>query len=295
MTPAQQTQLFLSHSSTDPEQTEFLAARLRDAGYTVWVDHESIPGSAGWVQAIERGIEESAALVVVFTEAARASKWVEREVLYAFQQKKPVFVAQFDDLIIPILLIDLQLVDFRKRREAGLKKLLASLDRVLGAAQPAPRLPGPARQEARFLKYLEQLPGAADNARIARDLLAWAGKRADAVTYSGRERPAFHVHVYAGAGGVIVCSLRAFPKQPAVEVPLRYWKEWPPFDQRAARVAVLERLNALQPPKTQLDQDRADLHPTVPLVPGLAAPDGLNMLLGVLDGVIDGLRDASGG
>lgn len=286
--------LFISHSSYDAEPTEFLQARLLDAGYRCWVDAEAIAGSAAWLHEIEAGIEACAALIVIMTPAARASVWVDREILYAFQRKKPVFVALFEDVIIPIVLIDLQQTDFRRRREAGMKKLLASLDKVLSRPKPMPP-PGAARHEARFLKYLEQLPGGTENARIARELLAWAHKRADAVTFSGRDRPAFHVHVYAGAGGVIVCSLRAFPKQPALEVPLRYWKEWPPYDNRGERTALLATLNTLQPPHVSLSAARADLHPTVPLVPGLASPEGMARLLALLETVIEQLREVSSG
>lgn len=288
------TLLFISHSSIDAEPTEFMQSRLSDAGYRCWVDAEQIPGSAAWLHEIEAGIEACSALIVVMTAAARASVWVDREILYAFQRKKPVFVALFEEVIIPIALIDLQMTDFRKRREAGMKKLLGSLEKVL-ARPEAVKLPSAGRHEQRFMKYLEQLPGGVENARVARELLAWAHKRADAVTFSGRERPAFHVHVYAGAGGVIVCSLRAFPKQPAVEIPLRYWKEWPPYDDRAARTALLATLNALQPPNVSLDEGRADLHPTVPLVPGLATAHGLTRLLTTLDEVIERLRESSGG
>lgn len=286
--------LFISHSSDDPEPTEFIASRLRDAGYRAWVDAESIIGSAAWLREIEAGITACAALVVVMTNAAKASEWVEREILYAFQHKKPVFVTLFEDVIVPISLINLQSTDFRKRREAGMKKLLTSLGKVLARPESS-RFQPPARHEERFLKYLEQLPGGEENARVGGELLAWAHQRADAVTFSGRDRPAYHVHVYVGTGGVIVCSLRAFPKQPALEVPLRYWKEWPPYDSREERLALLETLNALQPPRTTLDEERADLHPTVPLVPGLADKAGMKTLQTALNTVIERLREQSGG
>ncbi|MCS7072243.1 MAG: toll/interleukin-1 receptor domain-containing protein, partial [Anaerolinea sp.] len=117
--------LFISHASTDTEYTDYLVNRLRAIGYRLWVDADSVPPGTAWVRAIEDGISRCSALIVILSAAARASEWVEREVLLAYELRKPVFVTLFEDVPLPIWAINRQYSDFRRRREAGLNKLLA--------------------------------------------------------------------------------------------------------------------------------------------------------------------------
>lgn len=263
--------LFISHSSQDDDHTAYLAEKLSTAGYRCWVDVESIPDGSSWPRMIQEGVENCSALVVVMTPNARASEWVEREILLAQQLRKPVFVAMFEDVTLPIYLINRQFSDFRKRRETGVKRLLAALKQA-PLAEPAPdatvrerRRLSPNPNEHNFFKYMEQLPDGAENARVAKEIFGWASELADNMTFSGRTIPAFHAHVWVGPGGVVIFSLRCFPKQPAVEVPLQYLTEFPPYDQSETRLRALAVLNSLLPVDAQLDPSRADRRPTVPL------------------------------
>jgi hypothetical protein len=283
--------LFISHSSKDPRQTTYLADALRTAGHRCWVDVAEIPDGSTWVREIEGGVRGCAALIVVMTERSRASEWVERETLLALELRKPIFVARFDDAPLPIHLISRQASDFRRRKTPALRKLLAALDAALGAPPaPAPR-PAPDPIQHAFFKYLEQFDGGPENARIARDLFTWAPAEADNLTFSGRSQPAFHAHVYVGLGGVIVFSLRAFPRQPAIEVPLQYFMEFPPYDQRDERLKVVAALNTLLPQADQLHEDRADRRPTVPLAV-LREAAAFSALRTTLGGLITTLRAA---
>lgn len=283
--------LFISHSSKDPRPTEYLAEGLRAAGHRCWVDVAEIPDGSTWVREIEQGVRGCAALIVVMTERSRASEWVERETVLALELKKPVFVARFDDAPLPIHLITRQASDFRKRKAPSLRKLLAALDAALGAPlTPAPR-PAPDPIKHAFFKYLEQFENGPENARIARDLFVWARTEADNLTFSGRSQPAFHAHVYVGLGGVVVFSLRAYPRQPAIEVPLQYFMEFPPYDGREARLKVLADLNALLPASEALQPDRADRKPGIPLA-ALRDPAQLAALKSTLGRLITTLRAA---
>lgn len=295
----QQPYLFISHSSKDEEFTEYLAARLAEAGYRCWVDVESIPDGSTWPREIQKAVEECGALVVVMSETARASEWVERETMLAMDLRKPVFITRIDDTPLPIHLINRQFSDFRKRREPALKKLLTALSAV-SLTEPQPKAtPKEARRlsrrpnEQNFFKYVEQLPEGEENARIARDLFAFAQANADTISFSGRSEPAFHAHVWVGPGGVLVFSLRAFTSRPAVEVPLQYFKPFPPYDTFEARLAVIHAFNRLLLPGEQLDESRADRRPTIPLLPSLAEPEQLEAFKGVLDEIMQNLRNAS--
>jgi hypothetical protein len=255
------------------------------------VDVAEIPDGSTWVREIEGGVRGCAALIVVMTERSRASEWVERETVLALELKKPVFVARFDDAPLPIHLITRQASDFRKRKPPALRKLLTALNAALGAPVPAAPRPAPDPIKHAFFKYLEQFENGPENARIARELFTWARNEADNLTFSGRSQPAFHAHVYIGLGGVIAFSLRAWPRQPAIEVPLQYFMEFPPYDDRTARLTVLASLNALLPAGERLHDDRADRKPSVPLA-ALRDPAQFAAMRAVLGSLITTLRAA---
>lgn len=286
--------LFISHSSKDTEETQFIASRLSEVGYRCWVDVAAIPDGSSWLQEIERGVIGCMAMIVVMTENSRASEWVLAETLLAIEHQKPILVARFDDTPLPLQLITRQASDFRKRREAAMTRLLATLPTLVaskeGALSPVEtqrRSPDPNRHN--FFKYLEQLDGGAENSRIARDLYQWAKANADNVSFSGRSNPAFHAHVEVGLGGVVVFSMRAYPKQPAVEIPLQYLIEFPPFDTLEARMGILKRINSILPANAQLDDSRADRRPTIPLS-YIASPDAFLVLRGIITDMFLELR-----
>jgi hypothetical protein len=291
--------LFISHSSKDNEFTDYLAQHLNEAEYRCWVDVESIPDGSTWPREIQKAVENCGALIVVMSDNARQSEWVERETMLAMQLRKPVFIARVDDAPLPIHLINRQFSDFRKRRDAALKKLLSALAEV-SLTEPQPALTtrdkkrlSPRPNEHNFFRYVEQLPDGGENARIARELFAFAQANADSVTFSGRSAPAFHAHVWVGPGGVLVYSVRAHASHPAVEVPLQYFKEFPPYDTNDARVKVIRVFNRLLPTSQQLDDSRADRRPSIPLLPSLDTDDKLNTFKSVLEEIIQNLRNSS--
>jgi hypothetical protein len=299
MQPMQQPYLFISHSSRDRKFTDYLAAKLTEAGYRCWVDVESIPAGSTWPREIQKAVEECGALIVVMSETARLSEWVERETLLALDLRKPIFIARIDDAPLPIHLINRQFSDFRKRRAPALKKLLSALAEVsLTEPQPAPtpreeRRLSPRPNEQKFFKYVKQLPDGEENARIAREIFEFAQAQADNISFSGRSAPAFHAHVWVGPGGVLVFSLRAYPSHPAVEVPLQYFQEFPPYDTFAERLKVIHVFNRILPDNEQLDDSRADRRPNIPLIPSLATPQRLKTFTDILAEIMQNLRNSS--
>src|SRR5437773_2050929 len=105
------TQIFISHSHQDVTAADQIRRDLEAAGYTVWKDTQNIkPGDASYVRAIEAGIRGSAATVVCWTRHAEESEWVERELLYSQQVKKPIYPVMIDDTPPGILLVAVQSV-----------------------------------------------------------------------------------------------------------------------------------------------------------------------------------------
>lgn len=287
--------IFISHSSRDADITAFVADGLRAAGYACWVDVASIPDGSTWPREIEKGVRECAAMVVVHSANSVTSDWVLAEILLAIELKKPILIARFDDTPLPFVLITRQANDLRTRRKAGLKRLAERVGTMLAAAPPALSPVQVARQSPdpnrhNFFLYVEQLPDGIELARIARDVFQFAKANADNITFSGRTVPAFHAHAEIGIGGVVMYSLRAYQKQPVIEIPLQYFMEFPPFDDRAVRLDMLTRINALLPASGRLDDARADKRPSVPL--SALKADGaladMKAILGQVAGMLKG-------
>ena len=285
--------IFMSHSSQDRDFVVKLAEGLTAAGFRPWVDVDAIPDGSSWAREIEKAVTDCGALVVVMSKPARESEWVEREILLALELHKPILIARLDDTPLPISLINRQATDFRKKYDVAVKRLITALGKV-SLDKPVP--PTSEREAAKlaptpnplnYFTYMEQLPNGAENAQIARKLFDWAKDNTDSLTFSGRSEPAFHAHVWVGAGGVVVFSVRAFSKQPSIELPLQYLMSFPPYDTQDKRLAVLASLNQLAP--TPLDDTRADRRPTLPLA-SLATDAAIDSFKVIISEIVRNLR-----
>lgn len=280
--------IFISHSSKDRKFALRLSEDLRSLGYNTWVDVESIPDGSSWAREIEQAVTKCDVMITIMSKNGRESEWVERETLLALDLRKPVMVVRIDDTPLPMHLINRQFTDFRKKYEPAINRLVNALGKVSTQSKSPSTEPSRTLDSKSFFKYMEQLTHGAENARAARDLFNWAKDNADSVTFSGRSEPAFHAHVWVGAGGVVVFSVRTFSRQPAVEIPLQYLLPFPPFDKLEKRLEVLRQLNELL--ATPLDESRADRRPTIPLI-SLANESAMNKFKDILRSIIDNLRE----
>jgi hypothetical protein len=278
--------IFISHSSKDREFTRKLAASLDSTGFRSWVDLNDIPDGSTWSREIEKAVIACGAMLVIMSKHGRESEWVEREALLALELHKPLFVVRVDDTPLPIHLINRQVSDFRGNQEAALKKLTSALKKIK-PGEAKKQSPEPNRLN--FFKYVEQLPDGADNARTALALFDWAKANSDSITFSGRSEPALHANLWVGPGGVTLFSVRAYPRQPAVEVPLQFLMSFPPYDDRAERLRLLDALNKFLPAKEKFDASRADRRPNIPLI-RLNDPKTLQAFLDLMGGIAKALR-----
>ena len=262
------TKVFISHSNKDHDETQFIAESLRRAGYGVWVDFENLRGGDAWLCEIQAGIERCDAVVTVLSAASRASTWVERECLYAFQLNKPVITALIADVLIPLHLINIQYSDLRER-ERGMAKLLEALSAIKsrhGAEQKYVQ-DAVSREpvEANFFPYVEQLPGGDIAALVARDLFHWARQVADEVAFGGKRSPGFHARIEVDGKLVTVLSVWAYRQTPSAQIPLDYLAGLLPYSRRTERRKILTRLNRTLPRAARIKTDKVDRRPTFSL------------------------------
>lgn len=286
--------IFLSHSKRDSKPLAFIYDGLTAAGFQCWVDSHDIEDAGEWVRLIEAGIQECGAMLVIMTENARQSEWVERETLLALSLKKPIFIARFDDTTLPIHLINRQATDFRKRPKQALTRLTTALEKMslnapLSKLQRKKQSAKP--NEHNFFRYMEQLPEGDVCAKIARDLFAWADTNCDQVSFTGRATPSFHANLWIGAGGVTLFSVRASKRQPTVEISLGRLKAFEPFTQHKKRIKILHALNDLMPHNAAFDDERADKFPNLPLATALNTPAALNQFKHLMADITRTLRE----
>lgn len=280
--------LFISHSSKDNEFTRQLAHDLREAGFQVWLDVDSIPDGSIWPREIQKAVEKCEWIVVVMSAAARESEWVERETLLAQELRKPLYIALKEAVPLPLHLINRQFTDFRGGYAAGLAELIAAL-RGGEIETPAETL-SPYANEENFFSYIEQMPDGEEMALVARDLYQWAKQEADSVIFSGKHTPGFHGRLKLNENDVIVFSVWAYLRRPAAQIPLDYLLNYPPYTESAMRRSTLRSLNRLLPPDEQLMEDRADRRPNLPLRKAFDTAEKLEEFKSILAEVMDNLR-----
>lgn len=127
-----QNQVFISHAHEDDVFARRLAADLQAEGWSVWIAPESIQPGETWVEAINRGLEESGYYLLVQTPAAATSPWVvtETNVAISLEHQRlmrfiPLDVAPSRP---PPLWTAYQNVPFRDNYLRGLEHLLSRLN-----------------------------------------------------------------------------------------------------------------------------------------------------------------------
>lgn len=83
--------IFISYSQANIDFVRYLRALLEAEGFGVWVDEARLSASTRWWKTIEENITKSSAFVVVMSPQAAESDWVEREILVAEKEKRPIF------------------------------------------------------------------------------------------------------------------------------------------------------------------------------------------------------------
>lgn len=130
--------LFISYSKKDIDFARHLRKLLEEEDFGVWMDESNLVPSEQWWPAIERNIDSCAAFLVIMSPQSKESRWVEREILRAESQKKPLF---------PILLegeawsrlADIQYADMTAGLPASLPPpLLQGLEAVVPRNSPNP-------------------------------------------------------------------------------------------------------------------------------------------------------------
>jgi TIR domain len=100
------TRIFLSNASENTACAEALRTGLEAQAYTIWREPSYLnPNSASYPHMIENAILGSAATILIWSQHAAQTTWVERHLLIAQSLKKPIFPIALDSTSLPNTLI----------------------------------------------------------------------------------------------------------------------------------------------------------------------------------------------
>jgi TolB-like protein len=98
---AQSADVFLSYSREDKARVLDLAARLRTAGVSIWIDQGGIDGAALWGESIVNALEGAKVLLLMVSPAAVRSHNVTKEVMLASERKGHILPVHLEPTTIP--------------------------------------------------------------------------------------------------------------------------------------------------------------------------------------------------
>ena len=144
----QSAEVFVSYSRDDGERVLELAAKLRAAGVSLWIDQGGIDAASQWSEQIVNALESAKVLLLMVTESAVHSHNVAKEVVLVSERKGHILPVHLEPTVIPpalkYQLAGIQHVEYFKGKDsdASLKAILRSLERIgVQFAAPQPNAP----------------------------------------------------------------------------------------------------------------------------------------------------------
>jgi len=118
--------IFISHTWEDKALVRQLEKALADAGAEVWVDHAGIRGGDNLPERINDALGWCNTLLLIWTKAAAASRWVKLEWTNAIALDKLIIPCPIGKTPVPPIMANTAFIDF-SNREQGARELLRAL------------------------------------------------------------------------------------------------------------------------------------------------------------------------
>lgn len=165
------TQVFVSYAVNDRDAALPIVEALNQVGLNVWSDHSILQGGT-FDEQIKDVIASAKCVIVLWSEAAAKSEWVQYEIRMAIQawSGNRLLLATLDNAPLPVGLRDVSAVPIRDEDGAGTKQLIERTKAIVhdgGNHMVAARRNGPVARENR--------PSAARSGRVRPIIAALAG------------------------------------------------------------------------------------------------------------------------
>lgn len=130
--PGEGSMVFLSYAREDRERVEAIARHLEKRGLRVWWDRDIAPGVA-WGEVVSRMLDESAAVVVCWSDTSVRSRWVVTEAEEGLRRGILVPVL-LDDVSPPLTFRSVQSADLRRPTSEAMERFTEIVARVADAS-----------------------------------------------------------------------------------------------------------------------------------------------------------------
>ncbi|SRR6266542_4713357 len=129
---SKQPQIFISYARSDKNIAEQLTRFFEQQGYSVWIDYKMIKVGSDWQSELENALRKADVFVIVLSDEAVRSNWINAEIGYALGQKKliiPILVEE--DVRLPLSLSQIQYLDARKLKPTEIgEKVALSIEKL---------------------------------------------------------------------------------------------------------------------------------------------------------------------
>lgn len=83
--------IFISYSKKDIDQARYVRTNLQKMSISTWMDEERLETGDEWIKSIKNAIKSANAVIVLMSHNSEESTWVNREIQYAEDLKKPIY------------------------------------------------------------------------------------------------------------------------------------------------------------------------------------------------------------
>jgi len=103
--------IFLAHAKEDEAVTESIYERLKNIGYTPWMDIKDIPGGVNWDFEIQKNFNAANIIILILSNVSISKNgYIRREINDAIEKLR--YYKQDDIFIIPLRIDDCEVPDF---------------------------------------------------------------------------------------------------------------------------------------------------------------------------------------
>ncbi len=131
--------VFISYSRQQLYFAEALSLQLQKVGVEVWMDLQQLEPGSDWQAQISAALQACTALVLVGSQPALTSHYVEQEWKTVLAAGKPVYIALYEAVDLPDALESAPVIDFRGRFKPAAKTLADCLLHERIIRQPIPK------------------------------------------------------------------------------------------------------------------------------------------------------------
>lgn len=140
--------VFVSYATADLEHVERIVGDLEAAGLRVWYAERDLPVGASIVSGVSRALSDARHFLVLFSHAARRSRWVREELDAAFFRamgKAGTYLVpgRLDDCEVPAIVAHRKMADFGRDHRTAVEMVVGAVraDAVARRALELPKVP----------------------------------------------------------------------------------------------------------------------------------------------------------